>query len=134
MKRPHQLELDFGAKYLSLLEYDLLFARQTLAREQERVAELRQDVLYYRARLERLEMMQMQASLMPAGLYAAGGIVGGEANQQQTKPPIGATQMNKGPRPMFRDLKDKWNALSAEQQEKAQQAGWNADETEEKKQ
>ena len=78
-------------------------------------------------------MMQAQASLVPAGLYAAAGM-GIEANQQQAKPPVGAANINKPLRPMFRDLKDKWNALSAEQQEKAQQAGWNANETEEQKQ
>lgn len=109
MKRKRQLELDFGAKYVRLLEDDL-------KRERELSLQLRADVEFYRGKCERLELALFNQQ--PAGKEYV-------QRTEPAKPSIRNVRLETALRPVFSDLKRKWNALSAEEQDKAIADGWN---------
>lgn len=102
------------SKYMQLLEKQLELA-------EERLADARKDLEFYRGKCERLEMAVMSVAAAPAAA---------EYVSRSDKPPIRearAPQPLGVPRIPFGDLKRKWNAMSAEEQDKAMKEGWDVD-------
>ena len=99
------------AKYIKLLETDLELLRS-------QVAAARRDVEFYRGKVERLELSLMSLSMVPAQIEYA------RRSELPKEPPreIRPTQVP------FMELKRRWMAMSAEEQEKAQTEGWVVDE------
>jgi hypothetical protein len=108
------------SKYVALLEKQLQLAQQQFADVRKQLAEAREDIEFYRGKVERLELAIM--SNPPAQQEYA-------QTQTIVRPAIQSVkaQPQTPPRMPFMDLKAKWNAMSAEEQEKAMQDGWQVD-------
>lgn len=100
-----------GRAIISTLQNDVEFLRGI-------IKEQRYDIEFYRGKVERLELAIM--SNPPAQeTYVQTEIV--------QKPAITEVKPQVPPRIPFMDLKRKWMAMSAEEQEKAIEAGWEVD-------
>jgi hypothetical protein len=105
------------AKYVQLLEKELEFLRVQFIQS-------RLDVEFYRGKCERLELAVMSVTVAPAAAEYV-------ARSEQQKPGIREVKLRSAPtRLPFSDLKHKWNAMTAEQQEKAIQEGWTVEQEE----
>lgn len=111
MKRAFNSDTLAG-KYIELLERDLKL-------ERARLELLRRDVDFYRGKCERLELSIMNAQPVAGREYVE--------RTDPKRPGVGETRLRSQMRPIFRDLKQKWDALSAEDQEKAMKDGWNVE-------
>lgn len=94
-------------KYVQLLEHILKLL-------EEQVAEARKDVEFYRGKVERLELSLMSGA--PMGTAAQ---VDYLQRTDQPKIPASIHPLTPPPRMPFAEVKRKWNALTAEEQEKA---------------
>jgi hypothetical protein len=104
------------SKYVQLLEAQL-------ALTQKQLAEARKDIELYRGKCERLELAVMTQAAAPAAAeYVARTDAKAPRDIRDVK-----LQQQTPPRIPFSDIKRRWNALSAEQQEKAIEEGWNVD-------
>lgn len=104
------------ARFIAVLEGELALAHQQLAKARE-------DIEFYRGKVERLELALM--SNPPAQQeYVQTQVVAKPAIKEVRTPSI-------PPRIPFSDLKQKWNSMSAEEQEKAMQDGWDVEKTKE---
>lgn len=105
------------AKYVALLERELEYVRGLLEHA-------RKDVEFYRGKVERLELSLMSN----AGAAAQVDYVARTETQQ--KDPVAklreVKQMPSGRLP-FHEIKRRWNAMSAEEQQKAIDEGWELD-------
>lgn len=102
-----------GQAIISTLQNDVAFLREIVKQQRE-------DVEFYRGKVERLELAIM--SNPPAQQeYTRTEVI--------VKPPISEVKLQQQPPPhlAFSDLKRKWNAMTQEEQEKAIQEGWNVD-------
>ena len=102
-----------GRVIISTLQNDVAFLRQI-------VKEQRYDIEFYRGKVERLELALM--SNVPAQEHYA-------QMEVVQKPAVTSAKAPQqlAPRIPFSDLKQKWMAMSQEEQEQALQAGWEVD-------
>lgn len=105
---------ELARKYIVQLEQDLKL-------ERERLKQARADLELYRGKCERLELAIMNQATAPAAVEFV-------RRSEPKKPSPNQIKLEGALRPMFSDLKKKWNAMTAEQQEKAVAEGWNVEE------
>ena len=109
MKTRHKARVfrtDYARKLVARLEDDLEFLRERLA--------------FFEGKCERLELSIATTAAIPAQREYA---------QRSAPPQQGSTQSVPLPAHIsFRDLKEKWIKLSAVEQEKAVNEGWNVQE------
>jgi hypothetical protein len=99
------------SRFIATLEAELATAHKHLA-------QAREDIEFYRGKVERLELAIM--SNPPAQQEYV-------ETQVVVRPAIKDVKPQVPPRMPFSDLKQKWNSMSAEEQEKAMEAGWEVD-------
>jgi len=99
-----------AAKYIAQLEQDLKL-------ERKRLDDARRDLEFYRGKCERLELAIMNNQ---TGSPAGGDYV---RRTEPRKPSIGSVKLGESMRPMFSELRKKWAAMTAEEQEKAVASG-----------
>lgn len=98
-----------ASKYIALLEADLRL-------ERERLKTARADVEFYRGKCEKLELAVLESS-------TAGVADSYVKRAEPRRPSIGQQKIESALRPKFQEIRQRWNALSAEQQEKIQETG-----------
>lgn len=103
-------------RYIRLLEKQLAQLRADLKT-------LRQDLEFYRGKVERLELAIASSSPIPAQAEYA-------ARSERKPPALSSAELSKiiGTHLPFRELARKWNTLSAEDQDKAVKDGWTVEE------
>lgn len=99
-----------AARYIELLEKDLKL-------ERTRLETARRDLEFYRGKCERLELAIMNATPAVAGQDYV-------RRTEPKKPSIGTVKLEGAMRPMFNELRNKWNKMSLEEQDKAVKDGW----------
>lgn len=104
------------SKYVQLLERELEIKRK-------QIDEARKDLEYYRGKCERLELAVMSYAPAPAAAEYVARSDKPAVKDVKVHPPV-------PPRIPFGDLKRKWAALSAEEQDKALKDGWDVEKEE----
>ena len=112
MKRRLQIDPDaLALKYIAQLEADLKL-------ERERVKIYRSDVEFYRGKCEKLELAILES--------ATGSSAAGESyvrRAEPKRPSIGQVKLEGALRPKFQELRQRWDALTAAQQEQVMKTG-----------
>lgn len=103
-----------AAKYVELLERDLKL-------ERARLELARKDLDFYRAKCERLELAVMNSQSAGIGPEYV-------RRTEPRRPGMHEVRLRGSMRPIFSELRKKWDALSAEEQETAMKEGWNLEE------
>jgi hypothetical protein len=99
-----------ASKYIALLEADLKL-------ERERLKTARADVEFYRGKCEKLEFAVLESSsAAPAASFV-------RRSEPPKRPSIGSVKLENAMKPMFHELRRKWDALTEEQQNKVLETG-----------
>ena len=98
------------SRYIGTLEAELIFAHRQLE-------QAREDIEFYRGKVERLELAIMSNPPAQQEYVQTQVVQHPDIKDVKASPLV-------SPRIPFSDLKRKWSAMSAEEQEKAMQQGW----------